>query len=329
MAQVSIAQNLAIFRNMLRSFLELPRPFAILEIGNFCGFTTVFMALIKQKFCPKCTFISVDPKWQASAYARKTGNFKWPDRCDARRTIKLANLTNQVSVVLNLGLELPLPSDMPVGFIWYDDGKLRAANAPQHAAYEGRVMEGAYIGFHDWGPKPPQDALSSSVKCQMIIKENSKSRGEMPEQCMFAKELVSSGQYELVEDGEAVGTGFIRKSSKVYSPPLPNQTNDWIEVTISVDGGQQLTISREPLDITFANTVHAFTPSKTWGRKNQDKLFRGSKASSGEPSGIQGREKGKKKEKGDGDGWQVIKASDVKKVKGKGKEKIKWLRESN
>ena len=66
---------------------SLPQPFAIVESGNLCGATTIWLALLKRAFCPACPFYSVDP----GLYRRRVGQ---PLSC-ARDSLEWAGLRDE------------------------------------------------------------------------------------------------------------------------------------------------------------------------------------------------------------------------------------------
>ena len=54
---------LAIAVAFLEAARTLPQPFGIVESGNLCGASTMLIALLKRRYCPKCRFVSADPGW--------------------------------------------------------------------------------------------------------------------------------------------------------------------------------------------------------------------------------------------------------------------------
>lgn len=62
----------------------------------------------------------------------------------------------------------------PIGLIFYDDGKIRQANAPQQAAFEPYLMEGALLVFHD----------IHEVQRPSTQKQTERSRKLLPSSCV-------------------------------------------------------------------------------------------------------------------------------------------------
>ena len=123
--------------------LTLPQPFTIVESGNFCGGTTGYLALLKRLFCPACPFLSLDP-----GYYRKKRHARLS--CNVQ-SLEFAGLRGEV-----LFVDAPSPVvdvALPVGFVYYDGGKVRFCNSPLQSYLEDRTMVGSLIGLDDvWQP---------------------------------------------------------------------------------------------------------------------------------------------------------------------------------
>lgn len=59
--QITYRDALTLYRTFRASLSELPNPFVIIESGNLCGMSTVFLASLKKELCPSCVFLSLDP----------------------------------------------------------------------------------------------------------------------------------------------------------------------------------------------------------------------------------------------------------------------------
>ena len=192
--QVSRAQYKLIYKLAVNAFSTLPRPFTVVESGNFCGGVTVLLALTVHRFCPACTFITVDPTLQAQHMVEARVDVQ---SCTAKKTLASLGLLDLATVVEGFGADLPVRG--PIGLMYFDDGKIREANAPQFAMLEPYLMDGALVGFDDYAQihciKGP-----AGVGC----KENDKSsvKGKVNDHRAFIEELVSAGQYAQIASGE-------------------------------------------------------------------------------------------------------------------------------
>ena len=129
----------------------LPQPFTIIESGNLCGATTVMLALLKRHICPTCPkIVSMDP----GGYRRSQGMTM---SC-ARDAIAWAGVEDDVD--LRDELTATVEVELPVGFVFLDDGKIRFANDPLLALLEPKIMRGAIISMHDAYRSEPDSRLS-------------------------------------------------------------------------------------------------------------------------------------------------------------------------
>jgi len=110
--------------------LTLPQPFAIVESGNFCGGLTGYFALLKALLCPSCPYVSLDP----GGY-RKKRHTKFT--CH-RASLEWIGLSEHVTFVDEPSPALSL--EQPVGFIYYDGGKIRFCNSPLQTYLEDKFM---------------------------------------------------------------------------------------------------------------------------------------------------------------------------------------------
>ena len=148
--------------------------------GNFCGGVTVLLALIKRDHCPDCRLITVDPTLQAQQAQYKQL------QCGARHTLDVLGLSSLVEVREHFGQDVPL--DGPIGFAYFDDGKIREAMAPQMALVEPYLMDGALLGFDDYAQ---EHAVKGPASHRKIIDHKE-----------LMRELVSSGDYVKISGGE-------------------------------------------------------------------------------------------------------------------------------
>ena len=97
----------------------------------------MLLALLKRHLCPSCRLLSLDP----GGYRRVVGQ---PHDC-AERSLRWAGLMDEVELVEDIGGVASF--ELPVGFVYLDDGKTRFSNDPL-LAYEyaaPRMMLGAVL----------------------------------------------------------------------------------------------------------------------------------------------------------------------------------------
>jgi hypothetical protein len=164
--------------------LTLPHPFAIVESGNFCGGVTGYFAILKRALCPSCQYLSLDP----GGYRRKR-HVKFT--CN-RLSLEWLGLSEHVRFVDEPSPALEL--EQPVGFVYYDGGKVRFCNAPLQAYLEDKSMVGALIGLDDvW----QAGAMPHAV-------------GQHHGQIMFVHEMVQSGDWTPLLLPAASKSGGVR-----------------------------------------------------------------------------------------------------------------------
>jgi len=155
--------------------LTLPQPFAMVESGNLCGATTAILALLKLLLCPSCTFMSADPGFFRLVQGSSL-------EC-AAQLLAYAGLREQVQLHDSVTTAVPVP-DLPVGFVFVDDGKARFYNEPLLSSLSTRLMLGSVIAFDDsWDARPVPFAESRGVNTHMG-------------QALLAIELFEAGDYE-------------------------------------------------------------------------------------------------------------------------------------
>ena len=113
---------------------SLPQPFAIVESGNLCGATTLFLAVLKRAFCRACPIYSIDP----GLYRTGVGQ---PVTC-AGETLEWAGLRAEV-ILIDGSLSASVELELPVGFVYLDDGKIR------FCWLDEKMMHGAVIAMDD------------------------------------------------------------------------------------------------------------------------------------------------------------------------------------
>jgi len=195
----------------------LPTPFTMLESGNLCGQSTVLLAEAKRHLCPRCRFVSLDPghfrhhhKFAGHLPAlreRYGANFSMQD-C-ARLNVAGHGLSGEVEVIDAFGQEAPLTRP-PIGFVFYDDGKVRVANAPQQAAFEPHLMGGAMLAFHDAldDTAPPCDQLEFMRE---LVSTQTYTHVIPPARCFSSAPGNVLGVDKRCAESMHLGTGVIQK----------------------------------------------------------------------------------------------------------------------
>ena len=229
-AQVRPKQHIRVFKAFLHAVNELPQPFTIIESGNFCGAVTLILARLKLHFCPKCRFITVDPTVQG-----QQPNYKHFGHCTAKKTLDHFGLLDQVEVIETFAADLPTPG--PIGFAYFDDGKIREAMAPQISFIEPYLMDGAYLAFDDYAQLHNMKGTGTEEVAAVKIADHA----------VLMKELVSTGDYEYVARNEIRDAfGCIKRK---------NESSDWAKVDVELvdlrgDVSARATIAiRAPVDV--------------------------------------------------------------------------------
>lgn len=122
----------------------MPRA-AIVESGNLCGSATIFFALLRRALCPRCPFFSRDPGLSRV--------LQGDTMTCAQDAVAMAGLASEVQLADTIGAAVH--TELPVGFVFLDDGKARYANAPLMSSLDEKMMAGAVVALDDsWQAEP-------------------------------------------------------------------------------------------------------------------------------------------------------------------------------
>jgi Methyltransferase domain len=132
---------------------ELPGPHAIVEVGSYCGRSTVVLGAVAKALAPDARVYAIDPH-VGKVGAMDKGIIAGPPTSERfRRNIAGAGLTNTVTEIQEYSYEVRW--ERPVSFLLID-GLHDYANVARDFHHLGRwVVEGGYIAFHDYADYYP------------------------------------------------------------------------------------------------------------------------------------------------------------------------------
>ena len=248
-AQVGSKQHWFLARAFAKTALELPQPFTIIESGNFCGAVTLLLVRLKQRFCPNCALITIDPTLQAHQARGRRGTGSYADRfgfCSARKTLAHFELTHLAEAREGFGADALLPVPLPIGFAYFDDGKIREAMAPQMALISDHIMEGAYLAYDDytqthWTKGPVRKLVADHAE--------------------LMRELESSGEYEtLLRVSNDANFGLQRRL-----PRSEGSNALWAEIALElVQKRSRVSVARGVIGVASAPDAGLNAPSPAW-----------------------------------------------------------------
>jgi hypothetical protein len=230
---------------------------------------------LKQQYCPQCVLVTVDPTLQAhqGASGRSYGErFKF---CSARKTLEYFGLSHEAETREGFGADLLQPLPLPIGFAYFDDGKIREAMAPQLALIESVLMDGAYLAYDDYAQK---HHAKGPVKTMVA------------DHAELMRELASSGDFETLVGSESANYGLQRR---VPRPKLASGIPDaWAEIELElVEKASRSTVSRAVLavpsaadaglSVALSNGMPAWRPGNGASNSKRAKFGPGAKRGGG------------------------------------------------
>ena len=147
-------------------------PSAVVEVGSYCGRSTLVLAAVVKEVCPSIKVFAIDPH-EGELTAPDQGLREEPPSLEVfRKNIETAGLTNVVKPILKHSSEVLW--DEPISLLFID-GLHDYENVSRDFHHFGPwVVSGGYVAFHDYGETYP------GVK-------------------VFVDELLASGNYQRLQ----------------------------------------------------------------------------------------------------------------------------------
>jgi cephalosporin hydroxylase len=148
---------------------ELPSLHTVVEIGSYCGRSTVVLASVVKAMCAEAKVYAIDPH-TGEVGAQDQGLYSTiPTRERFRQNIADAGLTEVVELIPQYSFEVPW--ELPICLILIDGLHDYTNVSRDFFHFEPWIVPGAYIAFHDYADYYPGVQL-------------------------FVDELVNSGHYQ-------------------------------------------------------------------------------------------------------------------------------------
>jgi hypothetical protein len=136
-----------------RALRELPRPHAVVEVGSYCGRSTVVLGGVVQALDRQARVYAIDPHTGVVG-ARDQGLHRGPPTFDRfRRTLDEAGLSGVVEPIRAASYEVPW--DRPVGLLLIDALHDYPSVATDFYHFESHLLPGGYAAFHDYADYYP------------------------------------------------------------------------------------------------------------------------------------------------------------------------------
>jgi predicted O-methyltransferase YrrM len=154
-----------------RAVREFPEPAAVVEVGSYCGRSTVVLGSAVRAVAPEVRVYAIDPH-EGEVGAADRGLARTPPTLQRfERTIADAGLTDVVELIQQRSHETKW--DRPISFLLVDGLHDYGNVSRDFRHFEPWLVEGAYVAFHDYADYWP------GVKA-------------------FVNELLGGGHYERV-----------------------------------------------------------------------------------------------------------------------------------
>lgn len=136
-----------------KALIELPQPFAIVEVGSYCGRSTVVLASVVQAICPDVKVYAIDPH-EGKVGAQDQDLFDThPTKEKFQQNIANAGLTSIVELIPQCSFEVAW--EKPISLILIDGLHDYANVSRDFLHFEPWLVPGAYIAFHDYADYYP------------------------------------------------------------------------------------------------------------------------------------------------------------------------------
>ena len=137
----------------VRALDELPAPHAIVEIGSYCGRSTVVLASVVRALEPEARVYAIDPHdGQVGAVGRRL-NATPPTLARFEANVAAAGVRDVVVTVQRRSYETEWAKPISLLFI---DGLHDYSNVSRDFRhFESWLVPGGYVAFHDYAPYYP------------------------------------------------------------------------------------------------------------------------------------------------------------------------------
>jgi predicted O-methyltransferase YrrM len=155
-----------------RAFTELSAKASIVEVGSYCGRSTVVLGSVIKRLGKSAKIYAIDPHDGVVGAADQKLEKMGETFEKFSRNIARAGLTELVEAIRKYSVEVEWHN--PIGFLFIDGLHDYINVASDFHHFEPTVVEGGYVAFHDYADYYP------GVKT-------------------FVNELLATGQYEWIE----------------------------------------------------------------------------------------------------------------------------------
>jgi hypothetical protein len=131
-----------------RALIMLPQPHAIVEVGSYCGRSTVVLGSVVRAVCPKARVYAIDPHRGTIALPSQ-GLRTMPatlEKC--RRNLTGAGLAEFVEIIQRYSFDVTW--NQRIGLLLIDGLHDYANVARDFAHFESWIMPMGYVAFHDY-----------------------------------------------------------------------------------------------------------------------------------------------------------------------------------
>lgn len=154
-----------------KALIEFPYLYGIVEIGSYCGRSTVVLASVVKAMCAEAKVYAIDPHTGEVGEQDRGLYSTMPTRERFRQNIANAGLTEVVELIPKYSFEVPW--ELPICLLLIDGLHDYTNVSRDFFHFESWIVPHAYIAFHDYADYYP------GVK-------------------LFVDELLSSGHYQKI-----------------------------------------------------------------------------------------------------------------------------------
>ncbi|MFP5289022.1 MAG: glycosyltransferase, partial [Thermoanaerobaculia bacterium] len=175
-----------------RALADLPEPGAVVEVGSYCGRSTVVLGSAVKALRPSGRVVAIDPH-RGQVGALDSGiRSGAPTFEKLRANLSRNGLADHVEIVRKCSFEVDWKG--PIGFLLIDGLHDYANVARDFRHFEGSVVTGGYVAFHDYAEYYP------GVRA-------------------FVDELLASGRYQKVRQAKSLVV--VRKLAEAAGKAAP------------------------------------------------------------------------------------------------------------